>query len=200
MADGAQRLFVAVPVPQATRDACRELIEPVRATPFGRAARWVHVETLHLTLRFLGDTEPNRVSDVAAAVGAAAAPFAPFAVRLRGAGSFPPDARKIRALWLGIEEGARELAAILAALDVALAAAGWPPDERPFRPHLTVARMDRSAIRDAGLTAQALAAAAEDWTTSFIAERVVLFRSHLGGGPPRHEPVVEVALHGEAAG
>jgi 2'-5' RNA ligase len=190
----AQRLFVAVPVPPATRAACRELIEPIRTTPFGRFARWVHLDTLHVTLRFLGDTAPELVPDVAVAVEGALADRRAFDIRLAGAGSFPPSGRKIRALWLGIERGADELGALVDALTPPLAELGWPAETRPFRPHLTVARTDATGIRDAALTAQALEAAAEAWSTGFTADRVVLFRSHLGVGPARHEPVAEVAL------
>lgn len=188
------RLFVAVPVPPETRAAASALVDPIRATSFGRGVRWAHLDTLHVTLRFLGDTAPDRVSDVATAMTDAIAGRDAFVIRLAGAGSFPQSGRKIRALWLGIDRGAVELASLVDALVAPLAALGWPRDERPFRPHLTVARSDATPIRDAALTAQALEAAAEAWSTEFTADRVVLYRSHLGGGPPRHEPVAEVAL------
>ena len=196
VADAAapQRLFVAVPVPPATRAACRDLIEPIRTTPFGRFARWVQLDTLHVTLRFLGDTAPDLVPGVAEAVEAALTHHRAFDIRLAGAGSFPPSGRKIRALWLGIERGADDLGSLVDALTPPLAALGWPAETRPFRPHLTVARTDATGIRDAALTAQALEAAAESWSTSFVADRVVLFQSRLGGGPARHEPVSEVVL------
>jgi 2'-5' RNA ligase len=193
-AGAPQRLFVAVPVPPGIRAACRDLIEPVRTTPFGRFARWVHLDTLHVTIRFLGDTAPDLVPAVAAAIETAMADRRAFEIRLAGAGSFPPSGRKIRALWLGIERGADDLVAMLEALTPPLAALGWPAETRPFRPHLTIARTDATGIRDAALTAQALEAAAEQWSASFVADRVILFRSHLGGGPARHEPVAEVAL------
>ncbi len=193
-AGAPHRLFVAVPVPPDVRAACHELIEPVRTTPFGRYARWVHLDTLHVTLRFLGDTAPGHVPAVAAAVVAAMADRRAFEIRLGGAGAFPSSGRKIRALWLGIEQGAEELGALVEALTPPLATLGWPAESRPFRPHLTVARTDATGIRDAALTAQALEAAAEGWSTSFLADRVVLFRSRLGGAPARHEPVAEAAL------
>ena len=116
-------------------------------------------------------------------------------MRLGGAGSFPPEGRKIRALWLGIIDGAdRSSGRSSTTLTPPLARLGWPAEARPFRPHLTVARTDATGIRDAALTAQALEAAAEAWTTAFTVDRVVLFRSHLGGGPPRHEPLDEILL------
>ena len=193
-AGAAERLFIAVPVPPGARTACRDLIEPVRTTPFGRFARWVHLDTLHITLRFLGDTAPELVPAVAEAVETAMAERRAFEIRLAHAGSFPPSGRKIRALWLGIERGADDLGALVEALTPPLAELGWPAETRPFRPHLTVARTDATGIRDAALTAQALEAAADAWSADFVADRVVLFRSHLGGGPARHEPVAEVAL------
>ena len=194
MAEAPHRLFVAVPVPEGTRDACRALIEPIRTLPYGRYARWVHLDTLHVTLRFLGDTPPDRVPGVIAAVREGVGERASFDIRLGGAGTFPPEGRKIRALWLGILEGAADLGSIVGDLAPALARAGFPEDARPFRPHLTVARTDRTGIRDAALIAQALEAAAEAWTTAFTADRVILFRSHLGGGPPRHEQLDEILL------
>ena len=194
MAEALHRLFVAVPVPEETREACHALIEPVRTLPFGRYARWVHLDTLHVTLRFLGDTPPDRVPAVVDAVREGVGPRPSFDVRLGGAGSFPPEGRKIRALWLGIIDGSIELGSIVDDLSPPLARLGWPAEARPFRPHLTVARTDATGIRDAVLTARALEAAAEEWTTAFTVDRVVLFRSHLGGGRPRHEALDEILL------
>jgi 2'-5' RNA ligase len=190
-----QRLFVAVPVPPETREQVRELIEPIRAQPFGAAPRWVHLETLHVTLRFLGDAPADEVPDVAQAVLAAVDGTPAFDVRLAGAGAFPLRGRKIRALWLGIADGGPELARLSATLTERLALLGWPADVKPFAPHLTVARTDRASIADGALASQALEAAAAGWSTSFQAGAVVLYRSVLGGGPPRHDPVETVVLH-----
>ncbi len=193
MAERPDRLFVAVPLPPAPLAACKALIEGVRAGPLGDVPRWVHVDNLHLTVRFLGETPPELTPDAALAVQDAITGARAFEVVLAGAGAFP-EARKPRALWLGIERGAGELGALMDALDPALEPLGWPRDDRPYRPHLTVARLDRSSIASSGAVADELRTAAADWRTSFRADRVVLYRSHLGGGPPRYEPLVEVAL------
>jgi 2'-5' RNA ligase len=193
VAEAAHRLFVAVPVPSHALVACRDLIEGVRGGPAGRGARWVRTENLHLTLRFLGATEPGLVPALAEALRAGVGTTPAFRVRLAGAGAFPSAARP-RALWLGIQEGAAELAAIAAALEAPLAGLGWPPEGRPFRPHLTVARADAASIADGARAAAALVAAAASWETAFDVDRVTLFRSHLRAGPPVYEPVVEVSL------
>lgn len=195
MADRPDRLFVAAPLPPDAVAACEALIGGVRAGPLGRVPRWVHVPNLHLTVRFLGDTPPDLVPDVALAVRGAieAAGVSAFDVVLTGAGSFPAE-RKPRALWLGIERGSVELGVLAAALDPALEPLGWPPDARPYRPHLTVARLDSASIAQGEAVAAELRSAAAAWRTAFRIAEVVLYRSHLGGGPPRHERVVEVPL------
>jgi 2'-5' RNA ligase len=187
------RLFVAVPLPADAIAACRTLVDQVRSGPLGRVPRWVHLDNLHLTVRFLGDAPPDLIPDVALAVRDAYAGARAFDVELAGAGMFPGP-RKPRALWLGIERGTAELGAMADALDAPLEPLGWPPDDRPYRPHLTVARLDSSSPAQGVAVAETLVAAATGWRTAFRADRLVLYRSHLGGGPPRHEPVIEVVL------
>jgi 2'-5' RNA ligase len=193
VADQGQRLFAAVPLPPDAVAGCAALIDEVRRGPLGKVPRWVHVPNLHLTVRFLGDTAADRVEEVADAVAAALDGAPAFDVVLAGAGSFP-DERKPRTLWLGIERGTPELGALATRVGEAVVPLGWPPDDRPYRPHLTVARLDAAPRADGLAIAEALRAAAGGWRVAFRAERVVLYRSHLGGGPPRHEALREVAL------
>ena len=193
MADRPLRLFVAVPLPPAPLAEVTALVDGVRRGPLGRVPRWVHLPNLHLTVRFLGETPPERVPAVVDGVGRALDGAAAFDAGLAEAGSFPSRG-KPRTLWLGIRDGATELAALASALDPALGPLGWPPEARPFRPHLTLARLDAASRADGQAVAEALQRAAAGWSTTFRADRVVLYRSQLGGGPPRHEPLLEVRL------
>jgi 2'-5' RNA ligase len=195
VADRPHRLFLAVPLPPGPLAACTALIDGVRAGPLGTVPRWVHLENLHLTVRFLGDTPPDLVPDVALAVRDAVGQcgVGAFDVVLEGAGVFP-GLRKPRALWLGITQGAAELGSLADALGPALDPLGWARDGRPYRPHLTVARLDSASIADGADVAAELEQAAAGWQTSFVADRVILNRSHLGGGPPRYDPIVEIPL------
>jgi 2'-5' RNA ligase len=194
---GVHRLFVAMQVPDDTRRAVETLLAPVRALSFDRPPRWVRADTLHVTLRFLGDTPAELVPDVALAVRDAVEDAAPFDVRLAGAGSFPRHGAKVRTLWLGIENGGRALGELSAAVTAAVVPLGWPADARPFSPHLTVARTDASSIADGRLASQAIEAAADGWTSTFRADTVVVYRSVLGGGPPRHEPIETIELRAQ---
>ncbi len=189
---GERRLFVAVPVEPTVRERVGQAVaEARRICGDSRGLRWVGADALHLTLRFLGATPEGRVVPAADAVAEAARRVEPFALRLGASGAFP-GAGAPRALWLGVDEGGPELAALARFLDSALAARGWPSDPRPFRAHLTVARAE-----DPGAGRQALAAMAEaarDLRPAWRADALVLFESHLGHGPARYAAVREAPL------
>jgi RNA 2',3'-cyclic 3'-phosphodiesterase len=182
-----RRLFVATPVPATVREAVTSLVHAVRADsdPAVRDVRWVRLDGLHLTIRFLGPTREEDLPDVATAVDRTARRLAPFDVAIAGGGAFPSVARP-RALWLGVAEGAAELGAAAAALDDELAVAGWSRDDRPFRGHLTLARSD--GVRAGPQVARRLIDAAADFRATFRTESLVLFESISGGGPARYLP------------
>lgn len=196
------RLFVAAPLDDQARTAVVGLVEEVQGIVKGIArdprseVRWVRLDGLHLTLRFLGATEPARVDRVGAAVDAAAATIAPFRITIAGAGAFPSAGRP-RTLWLAVRDGTTELANVAAHLDDALVAGGWPHEDRPFRAHLTLARAD--GRREGPLVARTLERRASSFATSFVASRLILFESLTGGGPARYVPIHEAALRDDVS-
>jgi 2'-5' RNA ligase len=189
---GHPRLFVAVPIPEVIAGRIGEVVDGVRAAlgPDGDRVRWVQMEGLHVTLRFIGPTPPGQVATLGDAVErAATAMTGPFEVRIGGAGAFP-DAGRPRALWLGIRAGAEELGRLSDAVASELLAAGWALEDRAFRPHLTIARTD--GVHVGAEAGQRLVAAATDLDLAFESDRVVLYRSHLGRGPARYETLRSV--------
>jgi 2'-5' RNA ligase len=189
------RLFIAVPVADEVRHAVGALMEQVAGASIEDRAygqpRWVRVDGLHLTLRFLGPTPNDRQSDLTGVLQACVADVEPFDVALSGAGAFPNPARP-RVLWVGITSGAAQLGALATKLSGELERLGWPPEDRPFAPHLTLARTD--GVPGAADKAQRLMELARDLDLSWRAERLVLYRSVLGRGPARYDPVAEAAL------
>jgi len=186
------RLFVAVPLDEPARAAVADIVERIRAgEPEGRGVRWVRLDGLHVTLRFLGPTAESRVPDVAAAVARAADGVVPFAIRIAGADSFPPVGRP-RTIWLDLDRGTDELAALAGRLDDALADAGWERERRPFRAHLTLARAD--GVRAGPATVAALRTAAAELAIESPIERVVLFESITGSGRARYVDRAAIAL------
>lgn len=192
---GTLRLFFAVPVPGTARAKVGELIDEVQSSVGDGTARirWVRVEGLHLTLRFLGPTPEDRRPALEAAADAIAASMAPFEVRLAGGGAFPSLARP-RSLWVGVDQGADRLAELADRLTAAAGDCGLVLDTRPFAPHLTVGRTD--GVRLGPAAAVILAEAAEELDVRFDVDRIVLFRSILGGGPARYEALHEARLGG----
>jgi 2'-5' RNA ligase len=188
-----RRLFVAIPVPANVRESISALVDAVRAEgdPAARDVRWVRLDGLHLTVRFIGPTDEERVVDVERAVDTTARLIEPFDVEIAGGGAFPSTARP-RALWLAVGTGAAELGATAAKLDDALAEVGWPRDDRPYRAHLTLARSD--GVRSGPAVARRLIEAAAAVHEPFRAESLVLFESISGGGPARYVPLHERAL------
>lgn len=185
-----------MPLDEEAREAVRALVERVAGDPSAPAAarlRWAVTDNLHLTVRFLGATPPDRVADVAAAAVAAAGSCAPFTARLEGAGAFPSAARP-RVLWLGVESGASELAVLAGRLTDELAARGWPPGERQFRGHLTLGRSD--GIVGAGRAVDALVAAAATLDAAWTVDRLVVYQSVLGRGAPKYRPLAVARLGG----
>jgi 2'-5' RNA ligase len=192
---GLRRLFVAVPLAPEACDAVAAVVDRVRTEleGNGREVRWVRLDGLHVTLRFLGATSAARLPGIEAALRAAAARVGPFRATVAGAGAFPPSGRP-RALWLGVSEGREQLAELERALQDGLAMDGWDRDPRPFRAHLTLARAD--GVPAGAKTVAALIRATDGFSASWDASALTLFESHTGHGPARYEPLLRVPLGG----
>lgn len=151
---------------------------PLRETLPG--ARWVVPERWHLTLRFLGDTDPARVASLVPALDALAA-GPPLRLSYAGLGTFPAGGRP-SVLWVGFAGQLDRLAQLAAAADRAVDSSGAGRRDRPFRPHLTVARFGRSAggWPPAGTLASLSSA-------EFTVDAVRLIRSHAGKYETLHE-------------
>lgn len=192
-APGTLRLFFGVPVPADARGRVGELMEHVQhGVGDGRARiRWVRVDGLHLTLRFLGPTPATLLQPLRTGADALARSDAPFEIRLSGGGAFPSLARP-RSLWIGVREGADRLTRLADGLTAAAADCGLFLDTRPFAAHLTIARTD--GVRLAPAAARVLEHAADGLDVRFAVDRIVLYRSILGKGPAQYEALHEAPL------
>jgi RNA 2',3'-cyclic 3'-phosphodiesterase len=129
------RVFVALDIPEDVRCALGVLID--RLSALGRGARWARPESLHVTLKFIGEVSDEKVGTIRDALGRIP-PMAPVEMRFRGTGFFPSP-RRPRVFWARIEAGP-ELAVLAAAVEAALEPLGIPGEQRDFKPHLTLAR------------------------------------------------------------
>lgn len=178
------RLFVAVPFPGSLWDKFVD----VRARFAGEALKWVPAENLHLTLKFLGDVQDDRLPAACAATRRAASGPA-FDVAWEGLGVFP-SARRPDVVWVGAGAGRAPLERLAARVEAAFVEAGFAPESRPFHAHLTLARVKRGRPLE-GLEAS-------DWAAAkFGADAVreiALMRSDLRPSGPVYQAVDVVPL------
>ncbi|MBJ6726122.1 RNA 2',3'-cyclic phosphodiesterase [Geomesophilobacter sediminis] len=125
------RLFVAVDLPRELKEAVAGIFTQLPG------ARWVPAEQIHLTLRFLGEVDAKEVPIIKQCLERVV--FAPFPLVLRGVGHFPPG-KYPRVIWVGIDPSP-PLLQLYENIQGALAEAGFPPEERRFSPHVTLARL-----------------------------------------------------------
>ncbi len=128
------RLFIALDIDDAIRERIARFLEGVNA--FAPDARWAKPESLHLTLKFIGEQPEPAAEQIKHALSAIAGSAAE--IRFRGYGFFP-TLKSARVFWIGMEAG-QELAALATAIDDKMAPLGIPKEDRAFSPHLTLAR------------------------------------------------------------
>jgi 2'-5' RNA ligase len=181
-----KRLFIAVdPAPDVAK-AVASAVGELR-TVAGRLS-WSREDALHITLKFLGATDVDLVERVKSEVSAAAAATPAFSFKVRGAGSFPDDA-KARVLWIGIEDGG-VLAKLAAELDRRLEPLGFEREHHAFTPHLTIARARETRVDAARL----LAPWREVDFGETRARELILYESFPGPGGSKYVPLIHAAF------
>ena len=140
------RTFIAIHLPPDVKAALGNVARRLDSRIPRGAMRWVRPELMHLTLRFLGDTDTSWLPAIQAAMDAVAATNAPFEMRLDGVGCFP-NTQRPRVIWVGLAGEEARLLSLVAALEKELVPLGWEPEGKPFRAHLTLGRVkdDRGA-------------------------------------------------------
>lgn len=134
------RSFIAIEIAADVRQRLAELQEELAKDLAGRAVRWVEPGNIHLTLKFLGDTEIGTIGRIESCLEEIAAGFEPFGVQLGKLGCFP-NPRRPRVIWVGVEGDIDPLLLLQQEVEQGLSELGWPADERRFHPHLTLGRV-----------------------------------------------------------
>ena len=184
------RAFVSVTTSADLQRACSRLAEEGRRL----GMRWVRPESLHLTLRFWADLQADAVPAVCEGLQRAAQASTPFFAGVRGLGCFPNKERP-RVLWMGLEDSERQLLQLRRHIDLYLAAEGLPAEDKPFRPHLTVARARRAPPR--GQLDAILAKHGNQAFGCVDVSRLHLMRSDLSGKGAVHTCLHSFPLQGE---
>jgi RNA 2',3'-cyclic 3'-phosphodiesterase len=138
------RTFIALKLPAEARAALGRLVECMAPHWPERRVRWVKGDNMHLTLRFLGDTDKAQLPSLQAGLERIASQTPAFALALDSAGCFP-NARRPRVIWVGLADPDDRLVNLQRQVERLACACGWAPEKRAFKPHLTLGRVREDA-------------------------------------------------------
>jgi RNA 2',3'-cyclic 3'-phosphodiesterase len=172
------RAFIAVDLSADVLDRLSQVMVGLREEIGDGAVRWIPVENMHLTLKFLGDVSLSNVDRLKEIIQTSAAGCPMFAVSVGGVGAFPSLLRA-RVVWAGVE-GPPDLVTVQRMIDVETARLGYASENRPFKPHLTLGRVSRNV---GPKELQKIAQVLKDKKVGFLGvtqvKEVHLFRSDL---------------------
>ncbi|MFQ5442902.1 MAG: RNA 2',3'-cyclic phosphodiesterase [Thermodesulfobacteriota bacterium] len=188
----AIRLFVAVKLPEKLLEMIGSLQAGLKRGFNFKRVSWARPAGIHLTLKFLGAVDESRIDEITGALQEAAAHSSPFTLETCAVSGFP-NISSPRVLWLGIKESTG-LMELQKAVDGSLAAIGFERDSRPFRPHLTIARI-RSPEERRPLGALAIKLE-RDIFIEFRVDSFILFRSRLTPGGAVHSVIKRFEVAG----
>ena len=137
------RVFCAVELPLEVRARLEDHISRLRKQIPDVAASWSRVENVHLTLKFFGNVEVNRIQRISDAAERAVKQFSTFQIGVGETGVFPRPSRP-QVLWIGISDPSGQLTALQDRFENECAAEGFAKEDRAYRPHLTVARLRKA--------------------------------------------------------
>jgi RNA 2',3'-cyclic 3'-phosphodiesterase len=184
------RLFLALNVPEATRQAMHDAAAPLREAAPGEVG-WTAAERVHLTLKFLGEQPDDTPERLAAALAGPLARHRPVELELRGVGAFPAM-RRPRVVWVGVRPEPR-LELLHHDVEVACEALGFEVEGRPFRPHLTLGRARPGAAADLGRRLATAARLVQLRETALV-DTVDVMRSEPAAGGSRYTVLHQVRL------
>lgn len=171
------RSFIAIELPPHIQAGLERITGRMKTSTTD--VRWVRTADIHLTLKFLGDVDEERVPELAASIAACTAGTAPFTLAVRSLGAFPNE-HNPQIIWIGAEDESGRLSRMQQALETGLAGIGFKAEKRPFAPHLTLARIKSSRGKEAARRALKECTSAE--CGSYEVEHICLFKSDLTPG------------------
>lgn len=185
------RAFIAVAVDEAIIARLAALQGELRRADAPVA--WVRPGGMHLTLKFLGNVPEERIPAIGEAMREVAASRKPFRIGVEGTGAFP-NLRRPRVIWADVREGREALIELAAAVDGALVGVGFPPEDRPFSPHLTLGRVKMPNRLEQMMAL--LASHAQDRFGEMLVTGMILFQSELSPQGAKYTPLRHAALGG----
>jgi 2'-5' RNA ligase len=179
------RTFAAIELTSAVREKMQQHIDVLRKS---EAASWTRVENIHLTVKFFGQVALSDIPKISAALEKATQQVTPFEISIGGVGVFPKPSHP-RVIWIGVNDESRELQKLHRLVEDECGSAGFPKEDRAFKPHLTIARLRKpEGARE--LAERHLTLPFEP--ISLAVNELILFRSELS---PKGSKYTQISRH-----
>jgi RNA 2',3'-cyclic 3'-phosphodiesterase len=186
------RAFIAIELPSQIHCALDQIIRQMQG-PKTRAVRWVPANNIHLTMKFLGTVKSDNLQNIVEVIKDVVISFTDFEIQAGNFGVFP-NPRKPRLIWIGIQ-GPQNLSNIQKAIDLATRPLGYPGEDRPFFPHLTVGRVSQYAsFQEVQDIAQLLTTLQVGKLGVAKVDAITLFRSDLFPTGAVYKPLAVIKL------
>ncbi len=182
------RSFICLEISDGARREIGRVVSELRRRPADIS--WVRPESIHLTLKFLGDIDSSLISTLASLLEDVASRIEPFTLRLGGGGAFP-NTKGPRVLWVGVEGDLETLNELRSLVEGQSKEHGFLPEAKPFRPHVTIGRVRRP--QGSGDVARLLTEASLNAPPFQISE-IILMMSELAPGGAFHTPMARALL------
>jgi len=172
------RCFIAISLPDEVKAGLKELQAQLKSG-HQTSIKWVDPYSVHLTLKFLGGVDGDKISPITAAMAEAVQGVSPFSLKVEGLGAFP-NLRRVQVVWVGVSGEVDKLAQLQQRLEPNLEGLGFAPEKRRFTPHLTLARVrDRASADEREALGQLIGGTKFEAARSFPVEAVNLMKSQL---------------------
>jgi 2'-5' RNA ligase len=188
------RSFIAIPLSPTISSAAGKIIKQLK--PLDPGIKWVPVDNLHLTLKFLGEVDNVMVPDVCNAIRRVTDSVPPFELHFSGTGAFPKLERP-RVLYAGVQDPTGQLVRLVAVLERELAELGFKPEPRDYTPHLTLGRTRTRSQHPSNDLVSAMQAMSQDAWGDMIVDEVHLMASFLDKQGPTYQVMDTIELEPE---
>lgn len=187
------RAFIAIKLSPEIHQRLKDLNQLLKQRLQEAPIRWVSVDNIHLTLKFLGDVSTANLETLAKLLQAEALNHPSFGISVGELGTFP-SIRRPRVVWVGVQAPA-ELNNLQQGIEQELARLGYKSEDRPFSPHLTLGRVSRNAgTQDFARIEAALTVTKVGFIGAMLVQAVHLFKSDLQPSGPIYTELLEAPL------
>jgi 2'-5' RNA ligase len=187
------RSFIAIELPDEVRSALAELQTSLQKEQ-QPAVKWVDPYGIHLTLKFLGNIDTSKISEVTSAIEQAVRGFTPLALEVKDLGVFP-NFKRVRVVWVGVGGDISRLKQLQQRLESNLIPLGFARESRPFTPHLTLARVrEKASPTEQQHFGQLIASAKFETAHHFTTDSISLMQSQLTTAGAIYRQITKASL------